>query len=600
MTTRTTSRLRPVTGALVMALGALSVVAGTASAAPADVSGGHLDWGLKQSFRNYISGPIAHGAITASEGATRNADGTFRFADATGAADADADTATLAFAGKVEFSGHDSGSGPLLYLTITDVRVTLTGSGGTLVADVASKSLSSGQVVNYDDVEFASLADTDVTATGDTLAASGVGATLTEAGVPAFADFYPAGTALDPLSFSVTEAPAPVFEPSVSVSKSTDLDPAGETITVTGSGFDPAANVGTRPPLAGQPTGVYLVFAKVADPWRPSAGAPSSARTVIDQKWVLPAASRAVLDPSGTNPDYAVLAPDGTFSATLDVAEESEGVDCAVDTCGVITYGAGGAVNAAHELFTGLTFTTGPTEPTDPTDPTTPPADPAGEVTDAQLRWGLKESFRNYIRGPIAHGSWTLDGVTGNGPFVWENLTEGSEEQVTFAGGVHFTGHDGLLDLTISQPQVRFAGGTAELLLDVRSKGLENPDEFVELDDAVFATLTPGSPAVHDGLITYTAMPAVLTEEGASGFAGFYPAGTELDPVTVTIALDGATLPPPGAGGGGGSSNTPTTPAAANLASTGSPLGPLVGIGAALLVAGAALLVLRRRRVTAV
>jgi len=298
-----TMRSRPIAGAVVTALGALGILAGTAQAEQATVSGGHLDWGLKQSFRNYISGPIAHGAITASDGATKNADGTFRFSAATGEADADADTATLAFTGKVEFTGHDSGSGPLLYMTIEDVRVTLTGSGGTLVADVVSKSLSSGDLVTYDDVEFATLADTDLTADGDTITATGVAATLTEEGAPAFADFYAADTALDPLSFSVTAAPDPVWTPAVSVGKTTGLDPAGETITVTGSGFDPAANTGTRPPLAGQPTGVYLVFAKVADPWRPSEGAPSSARTVIDQKWVLPAASRAVLDPSGTNPD---------------------------------------------------------------------------------------------------------------------------------------------------------------------------------------------------------------------------------------------------------------------------------------------------------
>ncbi|MBB4904659.1 HtaA domain-containing protein [Actinophytocola algeriensis] len=239
---------------------------------------------------------------------------------------------------------------------------------------------------------------------------------------------------------------------------------------------------------------------------------------------MLPAASRAILDPAGTNPDYVELKPDGTFSGTLDVADQ----ECTPETCGVITYAAGGAVNAAHELFTDLTFAT---DPTGPTDPTTPPVDPGTGVTDARLEWGLKESFRDYIRGPIAHGSWTLDDVTGDGPFAWENLTSGTEELVTFAGGVHFTGHDGLLDLTISQPQVRFANGAAELLLDVRSKGLENPEEYVELDDAVFATLTPGTPTVGNGLNTYTAMPAVLTEQGASGFAGFYPAGTELDPV---------------------------------------------------------------------
>ena len=589
-----TTRTRPVAGVLVAALGALGIVTGTAQADPSTVSGGHLDWGLKQSFRNYISGPIAHGTITASDGATRNPDGTFRFSSASGETDADADTATLAFTGKVEFTGHDSGSGPLLSMTVEDVRVTFTGSGGTLVADVVSRSLSSGQLVTYDDVEFATLADAELTAGGETVAATGVAATLTEAGAPAFADFYPAGTALDPLSFTVTTAPDPVWTPALSVSKTTGVDPAGETITVTGSGFDPAANVGTRPPLAGRPTGVYLVFAKIGDPWRPSEGAPSSARTVLDQKWVLPAASRAILDPAGTNPDYVELRPDGTFTGTLHAVD----AECTPTTCGVITYAAGGAVNAANELFTPVTFATdptGPTEPTDPADPTTPPVDPGTSVTDARLEWGLKESFRTYIQGSIAHGSWTLDGVTGDGPFVWEDLTSGTEEFVTFAGGIHFTGHDGLLDLTISQPQVRFTDGAAELLLDVRSKGLENPNEYVELDDAVFATLTPGTPTVTDGLVTYTAMPAVLTEQGADGFAGFYEPGTELDPVTVTIALDGTALPPASGNGDGGTVTTPTTPVAQNLADTGVNVSMLFAISLTMVLTGATLVLVRRR-----
>ncbi|HEX6358238.1 HtaA domain-containing protein [Actinophytocola sp.] len=593
MSTRTT-KARPIATALAVALGTAGLLVGSATAASAaTVSGGHLDWGLKQSFRNYISGPIAHGTITTSEGATRNVDGTFRFPSATGSADADADTAELAFTGKVEFTGHDG----LLYVTIEDIRVALTGSGGTLVADVVSKSLSpGGQLTTYDDAEFATLADTDLTAaTGTvtgTVTGTGVAATLTEDGSPAFAGFYPAGTALDPLSFSLTTVPDPVWTPAVTVSKTSGIDPAGETLNVTGSGFDPAANVGTRPPLAGQRTGIYLVFAKVGQPWKPSEGAPSTARTVLDQKWVLPAASRAVLDPAGTNPDYVTLAEDGTFSTSLDVLAVTEGVaDCAVDTCGVITYAAGGAVNAAHELFTALSFTAAP--PTTDPDPTTP-VEP-GAVTSARLGWGLKQSFRTYVRGPIAHGSWTLDGVTGE--FRWETVTSsdyatGTGGTTAFAGGVRFTGHSGQLDLTISQPQVRFAGGRAELLLDVRGKSLET-GEFTELNDVVFATLGTAAPNVANGVVTYTALPATLTEEGAAGFAGFYEAGTELDPVTVTIALDGATLPP----AANPTSNTPTATAAATtkLADTGSPVPPMIALGVLLMVSGLGLVRARRR-----
>ena len=119
--------------------------------------------------------------------------------------------------------------------------------------------------------------------------------------------------------------------------------------------------------------------------------------------------------------------------------------------------------------------------------------------------------------------------------------------------------------------------------------------EYVELDDVVFATLGTAAPTVANGVVTYTALPATLTEEGAAGFSGFYEAGTELAPVTVVIALDGATLPPPA--GSGGTSNTPTTTAAANtLADTGSPVVvTAMALGALLLVSGAGILRARHR-----
>src|SRR5699024_12359984 len=45
-------------------------------------------------------------------------------------------------------------------------------------------------------------------------------------------------------------------------------------------------------------------------------------------------------------------------------------------------------------------------------------------VTDASLTWGVKESFRNYVTGPIAGGQVTPIGTTtGTGPFTWTGGT---------------------------------------------------------------------------------------------------------------------------------------------------------------------------------
>jgi hypothetical protein len=150
--------------------------------------------------------------------------------------------------------------------------------------------------------------------------------------------------------------------PTVSVSQTTftDLGDGTATVTVEGKGFDSLANVGTRPPLPNLPAGVYVVFGRFADVWQPSAGAGAATRAVIDQKWALPASSRAILDPTGTTPAYATINPDGTFSTSLTVKID----DTKTGNYGVATYAAGGAAaNAAQETFTPITFVDTPVTP---------------------------------------------------------------------------------------------------------------------------------------------------------------------------------------------------------------------------------------------
>ncbi|MGO3032767.1 MAG: HtaA domain-containing protein, partial [Microbacterium gubbeenense] len=94
-------------------------------------------------------------------------------------------------------------------------------------------------------------------------------------------------------------------------------------------------------------------------------------------------------------------------------------------------------------------------------------------VTDGTFSWGVKESFRSYISGTIANGSWeALDGATYETPnFEWTGATGSYDPatgtgSVSFPGTVHFTGHDGVLDLTLGNPTIEFEGETAALLLD--------------------------------------------------------------------------------------------------------------------------------------
>lgn len=143
--------------------------------------------------------------------------------------------------------------------------------------------------------------------------------------------------------------------PTVTVSD-TDLSPTGQhQVTVEGSGFDPAAPLGTRPPLAGQPAGTYVVFGKFADTWKPSAGAPSSSRVAVSQKWAVPAAQ---MDAIGGAPAGAVeLKPDGTFTTTLTVDKAAADAAAATGNYGIFTYAGSGAVHAPYETATPITFT---------------------------------------------------------------------------------------------------------------------------------------------------------------------------------------------------------------------------------------------------
>jgi putative cell wall-binding protein len=144
----------------------------------------------------------------------------------------------------------------------------------------------------------------------------------------------------------------------VTVSKTSNVSRAGETVTVTGSGFDPAANTGTRPPLAGEPSGVYVVFGRFADTWRPSDGAASSARRVLSQLWALPQASYdAVETLLGNDDGLVLLESDGSFTATLEVDADDTGTG----NFGIYTYAGSGAVNADQETFTAITFADPPT-----------------------------------------------------------------------------------------------------------------------------------------------------------------------------------------------------------------------------------------------
>lgn len=348
---------------LLLAITGLTLPALAANAAPGDVAAATLQWGIKASFRSYLTGPIAHGHWIASGVADATP---FGWSGGSGAAAAG--TGTVSYPGSLQFQGHQGfGVGTDEYaldLTFSDVAVRVTGATtAELVLDARSRGLSDpATFVELNDVVVATLdlsGGTDASTDG-VVAYSGVPATLTADGAAAFAGFYSAGTALDPVSFSwpVEAAPDPEpVVPTVTVSDTTDLH-SGDVVTVTGTGFGPGEDggpLGARPPLAGRFSGVYVVFGTFLDDWRPSEGAPSSARKAG------PNATRWVMNPEdvatvgGAAAGAVAIAADGSFEVQLTVTEDFAGA-LAAGTYGIYTYPGSGATYAPFETSTPVTF----------------------------------------------------------------------------------------------------------------------------------------------------------------------------------------------------------------------------------------------------
>lgn len=242
MSHATTRRRR--TPLAVMAAAAVLAATGTSvlmAAAPADaapdlpITAGEATWGVKESFRNYVVGPIGKGQITVADGARSNDDGTFSFTAGKGNYDLGTHSITASFDGKVTFQAHKSGDAWSLDMSISQVRVTTDNATktGKVIADVSSKDMASGETVLYDDVELGALNLTGIAPETDNFGYTwlkNIPATLTEAGAPAFGGFYAAGSALDPVTLKV-KATAPGPDPSSSSPSSSAPEPGNSNST---------------------------------------------------------------------------------------------------------------------------------------------------------------------------------------------------------------------------------------------------------------------------------------------------------------------------------------------------------------------------------
>ncbi len=163
------------------------------------------------------------------------------------------------------------------------------------------------------------------------------------------------------------------------------------------------------------------------------------------------------------------------------------------------------------------------------------------------LEWGVRQSFRNYVIGPISHGRISASkGATqanDNGIFTFPQASsgtnwDGTRGYVQYAGQVRFYGHAGSLDVSLANPVVRVVDSKrAELRVPFGPKG--NLITLAEID-----LVSGNKQTLEDGAVRFSRSKTTLTKAGEQFFtdrtgqgsdAAFYSAGTELDRITFTI-----------------------------------------------------------------
>jgi hypothetical protein len=465
---------------------AAPVVVAPAVAAP--VAAGSLTWGVKSAFRDYVTGGIARGSISTS-GVTPSGRA-FVFGQASGGSFTEAaGTGTSNYSGSVTFAGHAGA----LALTVANPVVQVTsGSSATLFVTVGGSSVAFATL---------NLAGGSRSTNGGAVSWSGVPATLTASGATAFEGFYGAGTALDPVSFTIGSASsgsggvqlvsaymasraAAATPPSVEGLKilSTGRIVAGGEITISGEGFG-----------ADETDILAIIYS-----------------TPVELSRTVTADANGVATWTGRLPSDLT----GTHTLTL---QGSQNLGVVLEIAAARSVEAGGCL-----------------------------------VEGATLTWGFKEAFRSYISGSIANGEWIIaNGTTYETPaFSWAGGTgnydpETGAGKVGFTGSIQFTGHSGVLDTTVANPRISFIDqDTAVLIVDVT--GDTQSGETVNALGVEFVTLDISGAKTADGVLVITDAPSVLTEAGAAAF-GTYPAAEEFDTVSANIPLAncaGTSAPP--------------------------------------------------------
>lgn len=175
--------------------------------ADCSVEAAQLNWGVKESFRSYISGSIANGEWTVSDD-MRYETPDFIWNEASGSFSGDLEGGRIDFTGAVHFTGH----GGAMELDIANPSIEFAGDGSAyLLLDIgATDTADAGGTAAATEVRAGKIDLTGVVASsGEGLEITAAPTRLTAEGAAALnGDYgsYVAGENLDPVTISVTGA----------------------------------------------------------------------------------------------------------------------------------------------------------------------------------------------------------------------------------------------------------------------------------------------------------------------------------------------------------------------------------------------------------
>ena len=408
------------------------------------------------------------------EGLSKNAAGGLDFTSASGSYDEATKTGQINFAGKVHISGHHG----QLNSSFENTRLVIKEGKGYLVVDAEALNMQ-GENRTFKDLVLAEVDLSGATLENNVLSAKNAAVTVTVEGSEAiFAGQYNDADkrAMAPLSFSAKLGSQLVEN------KVTDTTVKGSN---TGSG---SANLGNN---ANAGIGGTNFGGSV------NSGGGSSSHSH-----------------NGSTP---TAQPNGGKSGSFSSVSKNP----AQPVCTPVTVTKQVPVKAAKNA---------------------PAASADGKVASADLGWGVRDSFRNYIRGGIANGSWDLNGTTySNNAFQWAKGTGSFKDgkgSISFTGSVHFTGHHGILDTTISNPRLEINGKTAVLYATMVGNDMDGKSH--NYGEVALLNVDVSGLQVSGDKISISGAGTTITAEGAKAFAGFYEAGKDMAPLSFSASLSGA------------------------------------------------------------